>query len=226
MNRKNKLITTIVSVIILALGLFTVPALAHDNGSSDDNSGSSSESSDTSKTSDDHSQQEQENEIENEANHQAKKDLEDSLDGDSNKVLHELGMTNHEHSNSEREKNCQSAEHGLETKLQNLSKNATKFQTRIDTALDLAIAYQKDNNISVDNFDQLVATAQAAKSTSAASVSALNDLNTNLDCSSQSVAQNVAKFKVAAKQARTDLKAYKEAVKAILRALEVAKEGN
>ncbi len=145
---------------------------------------------------------------------------------ESKAVISDLKKTKKEHTNEERHKNCAAAEHGLETKLSNLSKNAAAFQVKISGVLNKAIAFQKDHNVTVANFDALVAAAHAARTQSASSISALGELDANLDCNQPDVAQHVASFKVAATKAKTDLKAYKEAVKAILVALENTKEGN
>lgn len=248
----KKKLAILTPILVLMIGLFTMPAFAKDgggdsggnggNGGSGDSqtstaSGSSSDATKTDTNSKDSSQQNdqskqsdsqktQEAEVEHESNQDAKHTLENSLESEGDDVINNLLKDHKKHSDDERKKNCQAAEHGLENKLQNLSTNATAFQKRIDTALTLAIAYQKDNNINVANFDQLVTAAQTAQGKAAASVSVLNGLSTNLDCTQNTVASNVAQFQVAAKQARTDLLSYKTAVRAVLQALEMAKEGN
>lgn len=133
-----------------------------------------------------------------------------------------LLKTHKRHTEQERQKNCQAAQKGLETKLSNIQKNASKFQTLINEVYQKALDYQQANNLSPAGFDQLVSTANSAKDTASASVSALASLSVNLDCSSSSVAGNVATFRAAAQQARTDLVSYKTAVKAVLTALEGA----
>ena len=77
--------------------------------------------------------------------------------------------------------------------------------------------------------DALTETSCTAKATAAASQAALQAVTPTVDCGSTSVAQDVATFKAAAEQARTDLKTYKTAVKALVTALQAARtttEGN
>ncbi len=155
-----------------------------------------------------------------------KTEVETEVEVESHKTIEDLKKTEKEHTKEDRQKSCTVAEHGLETKIASLSKNATAFQVRVDNALTMAIAFQKDNNLTISNFDTLLSAAEAARTQAASSVSVLSALNTNLDCTQPDVAQKIAEFKIAAGKARTDLKAYKTAVKAILAALEVAKGVN
>ena len=246
----KKKITLVLSTVLLGVGVFTMPALARDgvSGSDDTNStsgttqntGNSTSSSDSktsdsstiqstsssTSSSDSNTHQEQETKVERETLPTEVSSHKDALETESETEIKDLLKDHTKHSNAERQKNCQAAEHGLETKFLSLSMNATSFQTKIDTALANAITYQKDSNITVTNFDQLVAVAQSAQSKAAASASVLNGLSPKLDCTQSTVATNVANFKIAAKQAKTDLFAYKDSVKAVLQALEEAKGGN
>ena len=225
----KKRLLTASAAFLLILGLFSLPAYAHDGqsgGGSSTTTSSETTNTTSGRSSTTTTHQEQAAEIEKESSQEAKHSQEASLKSETENELSDMQKSHKKHSDEDRQKNCKAAEKGLETKLQSLSTNATAFQTKIGTAFSLAIAYQKDNNITVAGFDQLVATAQAAKSQAAASVTVLNGLSPNLDCTQHTVATNVASFKVASKQAKTDLIAYKEAVKAVLQALEAAKEGN
>ncbi len=209
---------------MLTASLFTVPTFANDSNSGSSNETSHANTSSTTiSVNDSNSQSTEHNQ---EANTETENTQEDTLNTESNHEISNLLKSHEKHSDNERQKKCQAAEHGLETKLKSLAKNATAFQNRIDKALNLAISFQKDHNVTVSNFDQLVNAAQTAQSQAATSVSVLNGLSPNLDCSQNTVATNVAKFKVAAKQARSDLLKYKESVKEVLQALDAAKEGN
>lgn len=130
------------------------------------------------------------------------------------------------HTIEERQKNCKVHENGLETKLANLGKNADKHKVRIDGILQKAEAFYNNSSAKPAGAVDLLAEAQAAQQTSAASVTALKALNVNLDCNNPGVAENVATFKVAAAQARSDLLTYRGAVKSLLKSLQTdAKDG-
>ncbi|HSD55792.1 MAG TPA: hypothetical protein VLA92_01425 [Candidatus Saccharimonadales bacterium] len=122
-----------------------------------------------------------------------------------------------------RQKRCENRKHGLETKVANIVTVAQKHKTRIDEVYAKALAYQKDKNITVENFDTLATTADSAKSQAQASVDALTSLKPTIQCDSETVATDVATFKAAAGQARADLKAYRASVKTMLTTLKAAR---
>lgn len=131
-------------------------------------------------------------------------------------------------SDAEKTKVCEAHTKGLETKFGSISKNADAFQTRVTDIYNKALAYQKDNNVTVANWDTLTAAADAAQKASADSIAALKLVSPDtLDCNANgAVAQQVATFKVAAQTTRNNLKAYKAAVKDVLKALLSAKQAS
>lgn len=131
----------------------------------------------------------------------------------------ELKKENKTQSAEKRQEKCQTRKHGLETKFSRITGNAQKMQTRIDSVLSKAVDYQQANNIQATDFDNLVVAAEAAKAKSAASIASLETLKPSIDCNNASVATDVAAFKAAAEQVRTDLKAYRTAAKAVLKSL-------
>ncbi len=124
--------------------------------------------------------------------------------------------------NTDRTKVCAEHKQGLQTKLDNLVKNAQAYKARVDGIYQKALAYQTTNNLTIDA--ALVTAANTAQAQAAVSVQALNNLKPTVDCNNTSVATDVATFKAASVQARTDLQAYKTAVKNVLTALENAKQ--
>ena len=126
--------------------------------------------------------------------------------------------------NSQDRKNaCESHKQGLTNKFSRIVANGKKHQARIDKFLDKATAYKDNSGLSPENWDTLLASAQAAKATSAASIADLKAIAPTIDCNSTSVASDVATFKAAAAKVRDDLKAYKTSVKALLKSLRDAK---
>ncbi len=124
---------------------------------------------------------------------------------------------------AERTKVCEVHKQGLTTKFTVIARNSASFQTRIDDVYTKAMAYQTSNKISTTDLTALIVAADSARATSATSVANLQNVTPpSIDCNNASVAQDVATFKVAATQTRTDLKAYKAAVKAVLQALKAA----
>ncbi|MEK7153435.1 MAG: hypothetical protein AAB834_05785 [Patescibacteria group bacterium] len=124
-----------------------------------------------------------------------------------------------------RKKACEARKQGLQRKIGNLVKNAEKYQARIDEVFAKATTFYSENNLSVDGYDELVVRTTNAKAQAQASVQALKSLKPTIDCTSNTVATDVATFKAAAEQARKDLRSYKQAVKSILTDLRAAKDG-
>ena len=229
--QKSRKYLALLPALILIIGLSIAPAFAKEGVSSGTQTGTISGSGATASASGFASLASIETaqnkaKVGNETKDSVRNKLETEIKTESKSLISKLKNTRKEHSAEQRKTNCEAAQSGLETKLGNLSKNALAFQVKIDGVLAKAIAYQQDNNLTVTNFDTLVATAQTAKVNSASSVSALSGLDTKLDCTKADVAQNVAGFKVAASKARTNLNTYKQAVRAVLVALKTAKGGN
>jgi hypothetical protein len=124
----------------------------------------------------------------------------------------------------QRKEACQSRKQGLEIKVANLARNAQRYQKRIDDVFAKVQAYQKEHGLTVANYEALVAAAVAAGAKSQVSADALAGLKPTIDCNNESVASDVAAFRIAAAQARTDIAAYRTAVKNIITAAAAAKK--
>lgn len=138
--------------------------------------------------------------------------------------VNELRQEHKSQSAENRQKACVAHKQGLTKKFERIVANAERHQARIDGALDKGVAFKDSNNLSPDNYDTLLTAAQDAKTKSAASIEALKAVEPTLDCNNVSVASDVATFKAAAQTVRTDLKAYKTAVKNLLKAIRDAKQ--
>jgi hypothetical protein len=127
---------------------------------------------------------------------------------------------NHKEQTADHRKNvCEAHKQGLTTKFTNIVNNSQKIQDRITGVLDKTVKYKTDNNLSPANFDSLLATAMTAQQTLADSITALKAVTPSLDCNNVSVATDVATFKTAAKTTRDNLKAYRTAVKAVVKSV-------
>ncbi len=123
----------------------------------------------------------------------------------------------------QRTKACESHKKGLTNKFSHIVTNAQKTQTRIDGIYTKALAFQTSTNAQPAGIESLISIADGAKANSAASIAALKAITPTIDCNSTSVASDVATFKAAAQQTRDNLKAYRTAVKAVIKALETTK---
>ena len=124
---------------------------------------------------------------------------------------------------AERQKTCEERKTGLDTKFASITRNSQAYQSRIDDVYTKVLAYQVSSKLNPTGFADLTDTATAARAVAHKSVTTLATASPAVDCTSKSVAGNVADFKKLAATARTDLKAYKIAVKAVVKSLRDSK---
>jgi hypothetical protein len=200
------------------------------SGSSGSSSGSSKSSTSSSNSGRSSTNSNRANENENETEHGTEAENENEH-ATEKAELHKRGAAEvallrkeHQQTPEQRQKKCESRKQGISTKFTSISRNSLRLQSRFDSVLSKAITYQQTNNVQVTGFSDLVAKANAAKSQSSSSITALQLVTPSIDCNSVSVAEDVATFKAAAAQTRDDLNAYKKSVKAVLHSLEQAAE--
>jgi chromosome segregation ATPase len=213
-------LTLAVPVLVLALAaLVTVPAFAA-RGSADtnDTSTSSNSGSGSDDGTDDNSGS---NSTETETEHVDSTELRHR----GSRLVAELRKEQRTVKTAEeRTKTCESRRKGLETKFARIVANSKKLETKIGVFQTRATEYQTENNVTVDGWDGLVTKANDAKTAVDESIADLEALDPTVDCESTTVAEQVATFKATAQQVKTDLKAYKTAVKNLFVALQNAKE--
>lgn len=226
---KMKKILFALPALVLAFSIVTVTAYAHD-GPHDEGTTLEANSSEEQRKPAEGSQTSNEGQAPEDKARTKRAELERRIHSNEDKfrksgddLLTDLKNRSGTRTAEQRQQACQTRKQGLQTKVDNLDRNAQKHQKRIDEIFAKVVAYQKEKNLSIDNFDNLVAAATAAQSQAEASVSALANLKPTLDCNKDSVASDVAAFKAAAEQARGDISAYKNAVKELLKAAQAAK---
>lgn len=124
-----------------------------------------------------------------------------------------------EHTQTQRHLLCQNREQSMNTKINALKSAATSQLGNLDSAFMKLKAYQSTNNVTVANFEDLVAAANTQQQTATNEVAALGSAAVNVDCTSEDVAVQLGTIKVATAAARTALKDYRTALHNILVAL-------
>lgn len=211
----------LVPVFALALSVFSVTVFARGVDSGTDSSGISGKNTATSGST---SSVETEHAAENEAQKEQAREQANEIRNNARAEVEKMRAQNKEVRHEDRMKKCENRKHGLETKITNLNTNAQKHLDHFSSVLDKAIAFKDAKNLNPDGFVELLTKADDAKAKAQASVSALSQLTPTVDCQKDTVASDVAAFKQAAEQARSDLKDFKSSVKDILKSLETAKE--
>jgi chromosome segregation ATPase len=212
MQRTIKNISLAVPTLVLALtALVTVPAFAQ-HGSADSSSGSSGNGGSSTTSHDATETESNDTQGQTELRHKGQQ-MVTELEQE-----HKSGK-----SAAEKTKACEAHKQGLTNKFSHITTNATNLETKIGTFLTRAETYQSTNNVTVANWDTLVAAANTAKTNADTAIANLKAVTPTLDCNSTSVASDVATFKAAAQTTRDALKAYKTAVKDVFVALMNAK---
>jgi ribosomal protein L19E len=200
------------SAALLGLSVVAAPVYAHQGSDDQATSGTSGSGKNATKL----VAAQTENEVENHAQ-------EDTAKAKGAELLTEAKKEHKAKTKEDRQKTCENRKGKFEARASAMVKNAEKHQLRIDTVLSKAVDYKTTKNLTLADYDALLAAATAAQTTSQASVTALKNLQPTLDCTNESVASNIAAFKAATDQARNDLNAYKKSARALFTAIENAK---
>lgn len=133
--------------------------------------------------------------------------------------LAERRQNQHENSIEKRQKACQNIQKAVNNKLSAFNNHAGSYLTRLDSAYTKLKDYQSTKNVTVSNWDDLLAAANDKQAAATASVDALKALGTSVDCTSSDPAGMLASVKSGAASTRDSLKSYRTALKNIIVAL-------
>ena len=125
----------------------------------------------------------------------------------------------HTKSKEQRAKTCLQIQKAVNNKLKAFDNHADKYLTRLNTLFTKVQAYQTEHNVTVADYDALVATATQKQTDATVAVDALKSLGTTIDCTSSDPASMLSSVKSGAADARNALKAYRTALKDIVVAL-------
>ena len=123
-----------------------------------------------------------------------------------------------------RQKACEKHKDGIQKKLTKLGTRAQKHLDNFNTLFDKVKAYQEANNLSVGNYDELVATVVAKQTAAVSAIETFKAQTATIDCTSDDPANGVAVGKTTADDMRSALKEYRSSLKNLVNALLDAKE--
>jgi hypothetical protein len=115
-----------------------------------------------------------------------------------------------------KQKSCEAREANLNKKVKNFGAAAQRHLDRLDKTYAKLKAYQEEHKLNADQYEALVAVADAKQEAAKAAVEALKTVAVDIDCTSSDPAESVATVKAAVKNARTALQQYHTAVKDVL----------
>ncbi len=136
----------------------------------------------------------------------------------------ELKKDHKEHSSEQRKNFCNNHRNDFEARYTNLKSHAAKVQADISAIYNKGVAYKVANNLTVPNYEALVAKVDADNSAVTTALSAV--VVPTLDCTSPTVATDVATFKVSVDAVRDNLRTYRTDVRTLLKAIKTAAQAN
>ena len=222
MNTRIKRILAVLSISLLLPASMTLPVFAE--GGSNSGTGDTAKPTDSSTSPTERSGSTTKvKKTEAEVRHAAEmeNETETEVHDRGKKILDDAKKNGKEHTKEERLKNCTDRQKGLENKLTNIQKRSASHLAKIDAVLAKIEAAQASATTPLAGYDALLTTAKAAQVQATASVAALGNLSPKIDCTKDTAAAEIATFKAAADKAKY-LKAYRDAVKSILKAIETA----
>jgi hypothetical protein len=226
MQQFNKRILMSAVALLLVCGVsLQGAALAHD-GVDDSASGSSSSGSsgsDGTSSASSSGGSESENETTNET-HTQQTDLLMRKFRDQGKVkLQQTESSKTRHTQQQRQKSCQARSAALTNHMKNAVTAAGKHKQVFDNIYTKVKGFHDSKNLSVTNYDQLVAAVDTAQADAAAKIAALKALNVNVDCTQvDSLTTNVSAFREAVSATRDSLKSYRKSIVSLITALKGA----
>ena len=210
--------------LILIAVLFVALLAGHPVSARGENSGSGSSSSGSSGSDDsssDDNEQENENEVENETEHESTEVShrlkQFRVNGSSE--LAKMRKNGHEHTHAQRLKICENREKTINNKVNAFGGHAESYLNRLDGIFEKVQAYQTEQQLPVSNYDELVQAVAGAQTDATTAVAALKVVAVNIDCSADDPAAGLSTVKEAAHEARDALKAYRTALKNLVKAM-------
>ena len=216
----NRLSLTFMAAVIISGTALTVPVAARD-GSDDSSSTNSQDRSGNSKP----PRAETENNTETENENHAK-DLKEQFHELSQEKLNALRQEKKEQTQLQRQKACEKRKAGLTKRMQDAVRYAQKHEAVFDKLYTRVKNFYETKQLTVTDYDSLVAAVDEAQANSAASIAALRSLEVNVDCTSETVADDVAAFQQAVKSTRDNLQTYKSALVNLIMAVKSAAEAS
>ena len=143
----------------------------------------------------------------NEARENAKKDLEDRLEG------------REEMQAEKRQLVCENRQKAIQNKLAAFNDAADKHLSKFNSVYDKIQAYQKAENIQPAGYDALVTAANAKKQSATDAFAALKEVAAGVDCASPETVVKLSAVRDAAKETRTALHEYRMALKDLVVAI-------
>lgn len=117
---------------------------------------------------------------------------------------------------------CERLKARLQDDTPRLGTNASKLKARFDSIYERVQTFYDKKELNVENYEDLIATVDAAELEATTSVQALADSKVDIDCEDPNLAEQLESVRLAARDARKDLHDYREALVKLISSLRKA----
>lgn len=145
-----------------------------------------------------------------------RREIRDRGESEANKLRSEQKRTR---TKQERTDACKARLSGMEMRFSKLAESTNHLLTRANDINSKLETYKSTSQANIENWPQLQKAVSDAQSLATASVNSVAALKPTVDCTKETVANDIATFKAAVEKARDDLKAYRNAMKDMIVAL-------
>lgn len=207
MAKLKRIIFSLAAVTLLSGVCMTTSAAAHPGRAAADND--TTVSNDTNET-----------EIENHA-----RDLTEQFRQQAQTELAKRKASVMEHTQQQRQKACEARKQNLDKRMDRAVTQAKKHEAVFDKIYGRVKAFHDDKQLNTPDYDSLVAAVDQAKTDAETSITALESLQFDIDCTQDKVADSVSTFQQALKSTRDSLKDYRKAIVELIKSLKGASTG-
>ena len=223
MKKRSQLLVMLAAMLCLPL-LAMAPAAAEggtDSGSGDSSSQTTTDSSTSGSGGDKTETEQQQPEKETETDSETSKTV-GHLENEAKTLLETERKDGSKHSELARKTACKAHEVEINRRVNNYADAAQRHLDTFNSIFTKIQNFVTDKQLTVTNYDALVATAQSKQTAAQQAADALKALNVSIDCSQTDPAQSVATVKTAVANARVALQAYRSALKDLVTAIKGA----
>lgn len=216
---------------ILSLPILAMAPVGAEHGAGSGSSGSSSDDTSNTTSTSSGGSHETENETETETENEVETHSQTSgevqkLEDSAKTMLETERKDGSKHSQADRQTACKAHQAEINKKVNNYAGSAKNHLATFTDILSKVENFVTAKQLTVTNYDSLLATAQSKEVEAQTAVNALAALNATIDCSQSDPAQSVATVKTAVANARAALQAYRGAIKDLITAVKGVSSAN
>lgn len=215
MKNIKRITFSLAALVLLSATAMVAPVKAHEN-STDDKTTTSHSSDDAriSHNSDDTSTDDSQ-----------KSRLAEQFHRQGDDKLKMLREQNKQRSQAERQKSCTARKASLNKRMTNAVAHAQRHKTVFDRFYTKVKEFHDKKQLNVPDYAALTAKVDAAQANAQDSIDALKTLDVSVDCTSETVANNVSAFREAVKATRDSIKDYRKSLVELITAMKGASTG-